>query len=88
MATQLAAFLAANGPDIEVGGRRLSVGTVDPDMQMACFKGPRATYTGVRCLNAKVAGDPTAEVWSVLGNRGQTIVEFAVSGGQLKTLSR
>lgn len=87
MSTQLEALIAANGPVIEVRGRTFTVEGVsgDGDIALATFKAKKASYTGIRYNNARVAGVPDAEVWSILGGKRE-IASFAVHDGKIKAL--
>lgn len=86
MATQLTAFVAAGGK-IEISGKTFAQEgkSSDGDISVATFKTPRATYQGVHCVNATVAGKPGAEVWSIIGTR-RAVADFAIHEGRLYPL--
>lgn len=87
MATQLAEYVATNGPEIRVNGRTFRVEGIgeDQDIKVATFATERTRLHGVVCLNAWVKSLPGAEVWSVVSHRG-TVATFAVHKGALHTL--
>ena len=86
--TQLADYLRAHGQSITVRTRTFVVEGPDGDgdIHVATFRAPRASYHGVLCINARVPGAPTAEVWSVIGGR-RTVCTFAVHAGSIVPLS-
>lgn len=87
--TQLQAYVLAFGPRIEIKGRIFTLEgvSVDGDIAMATFKTPRSRYHGIRCNNARVAGRPGAEVWSILGNgRPRELASFAIHENRVMTL--
>ncbi|MEY2117091.1 hypothetical protein [Rhodanobacter sp. FW106-PBR-R2A-1-13] len=86
--SQLARYLAANGNEVVVKGRRFTVEGPDTDgfTDIATFKTARASYHGVLCVNAKVVGRPGAEVWAVVVGR-KTQASFAIHEGMLLALS-
>jgi hypothetical protein len=88
--TQLAAFIAANGPLLQLRTRTLEVLGIssDGDTAVASFRAAKATYTGIVCVNATVHRRPGAEVWSVVGPRGRTIADFAIHERVLVSLTR
>jgi hypothetical protein len=86
MTTQLEAYAATNG-EMVINGRSFELEgvAVDGDIAVATLKAKRASYTAVRCNNTRVAGLPTAEVWSVIGNKRE-IAMFAIANGAIKPL--
>lgn len=79
-ATKLEAHVARAGAQLNVKGKTFTFAgaSTDEDLSVATLKGPRTTYSAVRCVNLKVAGRPDAEAWVVLGSSGKTVCEFAV----------
>lgn len=83
--SQLKNYVAANGPELKLKTKTLTVEGIsgEGDIQIGTFKAKSARYNGVYCMNAKLAGKPGAEVWSVIGPRGRTIADFAIHDNQL-----
>lgn len=81
---QLRAFVEKHGPRLDLRGKVLTVEAIsgDGDLQVGTFRATRATYTGVLCTKARVAGHPGSEVWAVL-SASRTIASFAVHDGRL-----
>lgn len=89
MSTQLKEYVKRSGPNIEVGSRKFVVDGIadeDNELAVATFKGPRASYSGVLCLNQRVVGRPGAEVWSIIGTRRE-VASFAIFEGKILTLT-
>lgn len=86
--SQLSAYIRANGNALSIKGRTFTVSGVssDADISVATFNTGRASYTGVLCINAKIAGKPGAEVWSIVGGR-KTQATFALHAGALFAVS-
>lgn len=83
---QLTNFIAAGG-QIQIKGRTYTVegSSQDGDTCVATFRGARASYPGVLCINTRVAAKPGAEVWSIIGTRAP-IADFAIYEGKLYVL--
>lgn len=86
--SQLEAYVAQCGPVIRVRGRTFHVSGVDGegDTTVATFVTTRSRYHGVRCVYARVAGRPAAEVWSLIAGRRE-FARFAIHDGSLLELS-
>lgn len=86
--TKLHAHVAQFGPQLILGRRTFAVEGISGDLEtaVATFAGPRARYTGVLCINARVIGLNGAEVWSIIGSRRE-IARFAVHGGHIIALA-
>lgn len=87
--TQLQAYVQTIGPFIKVKERLFELVdvSVDGDLAMATFKTPRTSYHGIRCNDARVAGRPGAEVWSILGNgQPRKIASFAIHENRILSL--
>lgn len=89
--SQLERFIREVGDQIDVRGRQYTITEVKGDGDIVCagLKSVRAEYTAIRCNNARVAGRPDAEVWSILSNgtRCREIGSFAVDNKRIKELS-
>lgn len=88
MASQLAAYVAASGPELVLGKRTFIVegiaedGGNPNDIAVASFKAVTARYTGVRCDLTKLPRYPGAEVWELISPR-RTIACFALHEGRV-----
>lgn len=81
--TQLAAFVAAGGR-IDIKGRTFTVEGSPEDQQrkVLTLRSGTAEFRGILCMNAKVAGKPGAEVWSIMASRTH-VATFAIHLGEL-----
>jgi hypothetical protein len=86
--TQLAAYVAANGPELTFRRTSLVVEGLSGEGSLATgtFASKRARYLGVLCINARVVGRPGAEVWAVMSGR-RNVVRFAVVNGAIEELA-
>lgn len=87
---QLEAYVRTNGPTIEIKGRTYQVNGIsrDGDIAIASFKTQKATYHGILCNNARVAGHAETEVWSIIGGtKAREIASFAIINAQLRVLA-
>lgn len=93
MPSQLKTYLDSHGPELAFGRKKYTVlglteeGDLATGTSVATVKSVRATYTAVRCNNAKVIGKPGAETWAIMANSGRDIAKFAVFEGGLIELS-
>lgn len=93
MTSQLKAYIDTHGPELVFGRKKYTVlglteeGDMATGTSVATVKAVRATYTAVRCNNAKVIGKPGAETWAIMAESGRDIAKFAVYEGALLALS-
>ncbi|MBU0501440.1 MAG: hypothetical protein KJ558_10115 [Gammaproteobacteria bacterium] len=87
--SQLESYVAQNGASLDIKGRAFCVEGVSANGNVAVgtFKAKKAVYTGVLCNNARVAGRPGAEVWSIISGNGRQVACFAVDAGQIQALT-
>lgn len=88
MATRLQQHTDVHGPEFEIKGRtyRLAGFSGDGDLALATFATKKASYTGVKCADAKAIGHPDAEVWAIIQGR-RTLARFAVTDSGLRALA-
>lgn len=87
MSTQLSRYIARHGAELKLRTKTLTVESLsgEGDLVVGTFRAVKASYTGVVCINARVAGRPNAEVWSVLASRRE-LASFAIDGDELISL--
>ncbi|KVP65628.1 hypothetical protein WJ96_04475 [Burkholderia ubonensis] len=92
MSLQLQDYITAHGNELKIGHKVFTYlgmtaeGAGPDDIAIASVKSVRATYSAIRCNNARVIGRPGAETWAILSSNGRDIARFAVHDGQLLQL--
>jgi hypothetical protein len=85
----LARYIAAKGPQLDLRGKTYKVEGISGDCELAVatIAGPRAKYTGVVSVHRNLLIKyPGAELWYVLNKSGAQVASFAIHDGSVIAL--